>query len=201
MPTVDSHNKSRQHHLALEKCWLTKSCWGRLFISLIGMSVVDLYRAYRFEYNSEFKDVSIVQFADIMCNGLVERKRKVQPRALREECNAGRLKRIRDRNGNETKTITNKQKNGKHSRVNCGSAVQKSCWICRSHGKEKQNLTSFCCVLCNTPICSATKTHPCPIEFKSCLQERLCSRNPIVQCDGYSAKPNLTPSLKKQLMR
>ena len=48
LPVIDNHNKSRQHYLKLEKKWPTKDCWFRIICTLIGMSVVDLYRIYRF---------------------------------------------------------------------------------------------------------------------------------------------------------
>ena len=30
LPLIDEHNKARQNSLALEKCWMTKSCWKRI---------------------------------------------------------------------------------------------------------------------------------------------------------------------------
>jgi hypothetical protein len=43
LPVIDNHNKSRQHLLRLERKWPTKDCWFRLYTTLIGMSVVDLF--------------------------------------------------------------------------------------------------------------------------------------------------------------
>ena len=162
------------------------------------MAVVDLYRAYRFEYNSEFQNMTILQFADILCSGLVERKRIVHPKAIRDKCNKGRLKRIVDRNGNETKQVTKKQKRGKHMRIKCGSAVQRSCWICRLHGKEKTSYTSFCCAICNTPLCCGTKPNGYSSVFNSCIEEHLRSSNSLVQCNR-TTKRNFTTNYKRQL--
>ena len=44
---VDSHNHFRQFLLALEKKWLTKDCWFRLFCGLIGMCTTDAFLACR----------------------------------------------------------------------------------------------------------------------------------------------------------
>jgi len=42
--TIDRHNQARQFELALEKRWLTKDCFFRLFTTIIGFNVVDCYR-------------------------------------------------------------------------------------------------------------------------------------------------------------
>ncbi len=42
LPLIDEHNKARQNSLALEKCWMTKSCWNRIITTLLGMAVVDV---------------------------------------------------------------------------------------------------------------------------------------------------------------
>ena len=41
---IDEHNTACQKSLALEKCWMTKSCWNRIITTLLGMAVVDVQR-------------------------------------------------------------------------------------------------------------------------------------------------------------
>ena len=128
LPIIDNHNKLRQHHLALEKTWLTKKPWFRLYTTLIGMSVVDLYRLYCYHDLERWKDYTIQQFADMLCgSGLVRRQRKILPIPLRHAINDNNfLERIADANGDVTKRITEKQTIGKHCRKNAGGARQKS---------------------------------------------------------------------------
>jgi hypothetical protein len=44
---IDEHNRQRQNLIALEKCWPTKKCWEKLWLSVIDMWVVDLHRLYK----------------------------------------------------------------------------------------------------------------------------------------------------------
>jgi hypothetical protein len=50
LPLIDEHNKQRQSILELEKLWLTKDPWFRLLCTLMGMTIVDFHRFFR--YNS-----------------------------------------------------------------------------------------------------------------------------------------------------
>jgi hypothetical protein len=42
LPLIDEHNKAGQNSLALEKYWITKSCWNRIIMTLLSMAVVDV---------------------------------------------------------------------------------------------------------------------------------------------------------------
>ncbi len=42
LPLIDEHNKACQNSLALEKCWMTKSCWNWIITTLLGLAVVDV---------------------------------------------------------------------------------------------------------------------------------------------------------------
>jgi hypothetical protein len=46
LPIIDEHNKQRQSILNLERKWPTNNCWFRLLVTMVGMSVVDLFRIY-----------------------------------------------------------------------------------------------------------------------------------------------------------
>jgi hypothetical protein len=66
---ADSHNQSRQFELALEKRWVTHACWFWLATTLIGMTVTDCWRAYKFAMpNKNSKEITIKEFADRMAH-------------------------------------------------------------------------------------------------------------------------------------
>jgi hypothetical protein len=133
LPVLDNHNKSRQHLLKLEKKWPTRDCWFRLFTTLVGLSVVDLYRLYRCHNEKEWDKYTVLQFSDMICNGLLPRNRIRLPAALMNAAEGSKnLWRIRDqKTGDITKQLTNKQKlEGKSYRAGVGTAVQHTCWVC-----------------------------------------------------------------------
>lgn len=199
LPVIDNHNKSRQHYLKLEKKWPTKDCWFRLICTLVGMSVVDLYRIYRFHDIETWGKVTVVQFSDIICNGLKMRERRILPKSLRVEASAGQLKRIAYDEGNKdtgTKSMSKKARKGKHSRALVGSAVQLSCWMCRKY-ETKYAWTAFNCVSCGTPLCFPHQSlGPTKHDgYKSCMDEHLNSENDLIRCSGYK-KRNFPKFLK-----
>jgi hypothetical protein len=46
LPLINEHNRQQQNILNLERKWPTKCCWFRLLVTIVGMSVVDLFRIY-----------------------------------------------------------------------------------------------------------------------------------------------------------
>ena len=47
-PAIDNHNQRRQHEVALEGNWGTKSCWSRLGCTLLGVHTVDCLNVVRY---------------------------------------------------------------------------------------------------------------------------------------------------------
>ena len=76
LPLIDEHNKQWQNVLHLEKKWPTKNCWFRLLVTLVGMSVVDLYRIYLNWDKQMYQHLSVVEFSDLLCMNLQERKER-----------------------------------------------------------------------------------------------------------------------------
>jgi hypothetical protein len=110
LPVNDNHNKSRQHLLKPEKKWPTKDCWFRLFTSLLGFAVVDLYRIYRFHDEETWKEYTIIQFSNMICNGLLPRGRARLPDGLKNAVEgAEKVERITDPNN---KAFHSKAENG-----------------------------------------------------------------------------------------
>ena len=75
--TIDRHNQSRQHDLALEEAWLTKKCWFRLTCSLIGIHVTDTWKLADYHGMINFgkkaakKPLTIQRFAGILGHQLI----------------------------------------------------------------------------------------------------------------------------------
>ena len=79
LPLIDKANNERQNALALEKKILTKKCWIRLITALIGQSVLDLMRWYRYmccnnpiTYTLASKDFDITGMANLIARSLEE---------------------------------------------------------------------------------------------------------------------------------
>ena len=63
---INNHNKSCQGDLALEEHWRTTSCWFKLAITLIGITVTDMWYAVRHHCTSEsvWQEMPIKRFAE-----------------------------------------------------------------------------------------------------------------------------------------
>ena len=203
LPVIDNHNKSRQHLLKLEKKWPTRDCWFCLFTTLVGFSVVDLYRLYRCHNEKQWDKYTVLQFSDMICNGLLPRNRIRLPAAVMNAAEgSSNLRRIRDpKTGDITKQLTNKQKlEGKSYRAGVGTAVQHTCWVCRLYRgpTEKLKYTSKECVFCSTPLCSPSVVYEDREScFATCYQEHHNSLDPRVKCNKMP-KGKVTKDLMKQ---
>ena len=63
---IDSHNKTRQGDIALEKYWRTTNCWLRLSTTFVGLNLADSWNAVRFHAadDSGFKNMPVELFAE-----------------------------------------------------------------------------------------------------------------------------------------
>jgi hypothetical protein len=69
---VDKHNQARQSELKLEKHWKTKNVWFRLATTMIGITVTDAWKAYKFAIKGiKEKEISVCEFADRLAYELV----------------------------------------------------------------------------------------------------------------------------------
>jgi hypothetical protein len=186
----------------LEKKWPTNDCWFRLFTTLVGFSVVDLYRLYRCHDEKEWEKYMVLQFSDMICNGLLIRNRINLPFAIKNAAEgASQLQWIKDpRTGEITKPMTEKQRNGKHYRGSIGTAIQHTCWICRMYRSptEKPKYTAKQRIFCHTPLCAPsveyTEREAC---FGTCYKEHHNSLDPKVRCNGMP-KGKVTKDLMKK---
>jgi hypothetical protein len=181
---IDEHNRQRQHLLALEKCWPTKKCWEKLWLTVIGMCVVDLHRLYKYKSDA-YNDYNITKFSDLICEPLeLQRKRKRDEEGTDPASfNARSPKKTKS----PTRTMTGRKS---------GSTKQAGCWICRMYGK-KQVFTSHVCTHCSTPICKKSRINPEQGRTETCMAQHLQSQHPRVKCTPGSKKGNLPTALKK----
>ena len=73
---VDVHNQSRQSDLALEEHWVTRDGFFRINTSLVGITVVDAWRAYRHHMhpNHRHKDIPLMEFVSVLTKDLLRNK-------------------------------------------------------------------------------------------------------------------------------
>mmetsp|Transcript_1406 Transcript_1406/g.2559 ORF Transcript_1406/g.2559 Transcript_1406/m.2559 type:complete len:267 (-) Transcript_1406:216-1016(-) len=71
---VDVHNQQRQKELRLEKCWVTQDGYFRIITTLIGITIVDAWRAYRFHSNENHRHnkIELLEFADFMAYDMLK---------------------------------------------------------------------------------------------------------------------------------
>ena len=73
---MDNHNHARQHELALEEEWVVNDGWFRLNTTLLGIVVVDMWKACRASLasNNKLSKLTILEFADRLAKALVNNK-------------------------------------------------------------------------------------------------------------------------------
>jgi hypothetical protein len=192
LPLIDEHNKARQNSLALEKCWLTKSCWVRIVTTLLGMSVVDLQRWDRNKRHGHVQhateddeivdDFDIKVMANLIGKPLVDGTFRYYRTVKRP---SARITTSTDTSNNPLTRIvgfdgsTNypKKKDSDKSRVR-----QQSCFICRRYSPDHQN-TQWKCKCCGMPLCQIDRTNKTTRKY-SCVYEHKQSGFDAIRCLG-----------------
>ena len=64
---VDLHNQARQYDLALEKKWITHNGYFRLYTTMVGWIVTDLWKIYKVS-----NDIPIHQYADELAGDMID---------------------------------------------------------------------------------------------------------------------------------
>jgi hypothetical protein len=191
LPLIDEHNKQRQSILALEKRWLTKDPWFRLLCTVVGMSVVDMHRCFR--YNSikikgrQQDDIDLVRvqkFTDLICGNLKQWKYKQHHRAVAESDPC--LERIRDAvTGKIYREPTKDQV--RHGR-SIGNPAVLTCFICRRYLDEQdapvRRTTSYWCKTCQMPLCKQSRIDCDGGRIMDCLEEHQQSDDVTFSCSG-----------------
>ncbi|CAB9499209.1 unknown protein [Seminavis robusta] len=205
LPLIDEHNKQRQNLLALEKCWLTKDCWTRLLTTLLGQSIVDMQRHWRYqqievhgESRSSVDQVRIHNFADRICASLrpwgKPRRHFQDPSLVQTD-----IERITNKDGTTTRNLSKTQsKNGRRT----GNSVTLNCWICRGFadrkGKPIQYQTSWRCKNCHAPLCNVDRTQDKKFgpngRSHTCMETHWCARgDSVLACNEFHTDKKIFP--------
>jgi len=206
-PLIDEHNKARQSVLALEQRWLTKDPWFRSVITLLGMSIVDMYRMYRHYQMQvvgvEQDDVDVLQiitFTDWICAGLRpwKYKQKKPPKGALQSV-SHMLERIRDEKTGDLTTPPTQQQQDKGRTI--GNPVVRPCFMCRRYlneqGSQTIRKTSYWCKDCRMPLCELSRKGldgDNGGRDLTCCEEHQCSDNPIFGCNAPHKKGVAIPS-------
>ena len=68
---VDLHNQARQYELKLEKKWVTTNPYFRLYTTMVGINVIDTWKAMKAKHSNLFG--TIAEFIDILCSDMLKR--------------------------------------------------------------------------------------------------------------------------------
>ena len=69
---VDVHNQARQFDLALENKWLTMNPYFRLYTTMLGMIVTNVWKTVKKIGGKKLRKLAIVQFADELAYDIIE---------------------------------------------------------------------------------------------------------------------------------
>lgn len=205
LPLIDEHNKARQNSLALEKCWMTKSCWNRIITTLLGMAVVDVQRwdrnkrhGYMMRPPSGFgdddddgvmDDFDIKTMANLIGRPLTDGRFKYYRKSNRP---SQRVTASTNMDGRALTRIIgedgswNYAKNNPDEKTRCR---QKSCFICQRYTPRTIN-TQWMCVRCNMPLCQIDRSDR-KTRMYSCVVEHSMTHNQILGC-GFVARMAFT---------
>ena len=71
---VDVHNQACQYELALETKWVTQDPYFRLYTTMVGMNVTDIWKLDKLNKKN---DMTIKEFADILASDLMNSAMKI----------------------------------------------------------------------------------------------------------------------------
>ena len=205
LPLIDEHNKQRQSILQLEKLWPTRNGFYRLTTTLLGQSVVDFHRVYRY-YQIRIDNVDqalidkvrIIKFTDMMCAGLrlwpdKNRGRKRVPDNVMQ-C----FERVRGVDGELNRKATANQLQEHNKRT--GNAHTLNCFICRRYRDPKTDkpyinrTTAFWCNDCKMPLCRGDRTKTDPGRDITCLEEHLNAEDGVFACNELHPRDRKVPT-------
>ena len=76
---IDLHNQVRQFDLALEKMWVTQNGYFRLYATMLGMTVTDLWKTMSKSFYKSNRQYTITKFADILARDQISIFSEVLP--------------------------------------------------------------------------------------------------------------------------
>jgi hypothetical protein len=209
LPLIDELNKQRQSLLHLEKKWPTKKCWFQLLVTLLGMCVVNMFRAYLNHDKDKFKNTTITEFSDMLCQNIRMREGRRPDHIASVAANHSAeideeefgLERITNDDGRTmlpNPTALQREKEDRRT----GKSITANCFICRKYiprrGGHNYKTTSFCCKLCKMPLCLTDRSNG---KGDSCLMEHRNSSDPDIGCTSECKKNKVFPKEKQVIMR
>ena len=206
---VDVHNQMRQSHLALEECWVTTNGWFRIFTTLIGMTVTDLWflreshnktkDAADFEKESGTRKRKIVAFAGDLSESLLDMSERLEAEEKGNDNETEQqnilCREVGGARGSPTSSLTSCSNERRHERVFLTYKISKSAatrgkkipvqarcmWCSRTEGKT-----------CKTQL----KCRQCGFGFCAERSGRKCWRLHVIN-DGPPEKKVTKPSKKR----
>lgn len=186
LPVIDEFNKEAQNTLNILQSWPTQCCWTRLLLAFIGYCVVDQHRACMLEEPFEYRNVGVLDFADMMSKDM-----KIRNRVNHSSPSVG-LRRI---TGGETDSPHKTLSRGlaQKGRV-FGKGRERSCFMCRKYS-DHPSFTLWECGHCRTALCSVDCTGV-DGRTMSCKSEHDHSTEANLRCNGHR-KPAVFPARYK----
>ena len=77
---VDKHNHARQYELKLEKHWVTLNCYFRIITTIIGITVVDCWKCYRYKFGDS--EYTVCKFAEQIAYEMLHNNKSNAKRSL-----------------------------------------------------------------------------------------------------------------------
>ena len=176
-----------------------KCCWFHLLITLVGMSVVDIYHVYLNHDKEKYKKMTVLNFSEEMCLDLqVWNNRNITlQNAMQTSDEEIRLAWIVDSDGNMNRPPSDTQQT-KHNWMK-GSAIMANCFMCQKYIMEKNTTnyvkTTFCCLDCRMPLCLAD-WHSEKREMM-CYQEHKSSTDTDIGCYTNCVRNRSFPKAKQ----
>ena len=69
---VDAHNQARQFESALEKKWVTHNAYFRLYTTILGMIITNLWKIVKRIQGNQYHSTRILDFADELTFEIIE---------------------------------------------------------------------------------------------------------------------------------
>ena len=156
---TDLHNQSRQFDLALEKRWVTQDGFFRLFITMLGMTVVDCWKLMKSKQKLK-KRYPLLEFADCLALELCREAEKLEA----EECTILRSGMVLDdisSNQTNVSSLSSIRTNYTHDHTKefISKGQLRCCWCSRVHLVERK--TTMRCIECKVGFCRDTSGRSC----------------------------------------
>ena len=153
---VDLHNQARQSHLGLEKKWITHDGYFRLYCTLVGMIVTDIWKIFKIG-STYLSKMPITHFADLLAADMI-----AYADTLSDDCQVTPALSITVTESScslSTLTTPKDMSNCSHTKILNPSKQSRCIWCSRVHLIERK--TTLKCMECNSGFCRATTGRNC----------------------------------------